>query len=356
MSQRKRPGLIQRGRVWHIAIYHGGKAIRRSLETEDRERAEQAYDKIRSEAWDEKHLKKEPERYWEEAALAYVERFNRLVEAKERKAGSFDRERFAWLNEKLKGRPLREITKKFLGKLLADMTPASQRHYSAIVNAVLAVAVEEELMAAAPSVTIGKNGTRSRWAKEDEAKLLLGNAGDLFDPILFSLATGLRQSNVLGLRWAWIKDRTVIVPEGEFKQGREHVQPLNRAAMSCIQRQLGKHEEFVFAFRGEPMQKLHGGRMRPAKAVQGAWERASSVLDDFHWHDMRHTWASWSLQAGVPEPIVETLGGWQSGKMVRRYAHASVEFLRPYAEMIDPLLGRLQHTSNTEGVVLEAVK
>jgi len=66
-----------------------------------------------------------------------------------------------------------------------------------------------------------------------------------------------------------------------------------------------------------------------------AWRRALSRagIADFRWHDLRHTWASWMVQAGCPLEVLQKLGGWQRMEMVLRYAHFGVEHLAGYAEL-----------------------
>lgn len=39
------------------------------------------------------------------------------------------------------------------------------------------------------------------------------------------------------------------------------------------------------------------------------------------WHDLRHTWASWHVQAGTPLAVLKELGGWASIEQVQVYAH-----------------------------------
>ena len=63
-----------------------------------------------------------------------------------------------------------------------------------------------------------------------------------------------------------------------------------------------------------------------------ALERAR--IENFRWHDLRHTWASWHVQKGTPLVALQELGGWESAQMVRRYAHLSAEHLAPYAERL----------------------
>lgn len=61
-------------------------------------------------------------------------------------------------------------------------------------------------------------------------------------------------------------------------------------------------------------------------------ERAG--IEDFRWHDLRHTWASWHVQNGTPLYVLPELWGWESPEMVRKYAHLSCEHLAPYAERL----------------------
>jgi hypothetical protein len=68
------------------------------------------------------------------------------------------------------------------------------------------------------------------------------------------------------------------------------------------------------------------------KAWRQALDRAG--IQDFRWHDLRHTWASWHVQNGTPLFAQQELGGWQSSEMARRYAHLSAEHLTPYADRL----------------------
>ncbi|HET7730767.1 MAG TPA: tyrosine-type recombinase/integrase, partial [Usitatibacter sp.] len=70
-----------------------------------------------------------------------------------------------------------------------------------------------------------------------------------------------------------------------------------------------------------------------------AWRQAlgRARIEDFRWHDLRHTWASWHVQNGTPLNVLQELGGWESPEMVRRYAHFSADHLAPYAERLAAL-------------------
>ena len=55
------------------------------------------------------------------------------------------------------------------------------------------------------------------------------------------------------------------------------------------------------------------------------------------WHDLRHTWASWHVQAGTPLHVLQELGGWECVEMVRKYAHLSSEHLVEYVDRLSGL-------------------
>jgi len=104
---------------------------------------------------------------------------------------------------------------------------------------------------------------------------------------------------------------------------------LSEAAQKILRTQLDRHDS-PWAFpnpAGRPYTRMYISRVfRLAARAAG--------LQDFHFHDLRHHGATVALNAGFPAPIVMTLGGWKTDRMMRRYAAVTDQTLRRAAEAI----------------------
>ena len=157
----------------------------------------------------------------------------------------------------------------------------------------------------------------------------------------FSVETGLRKSNVTGVQWSQVdlRRRCAWIHPDQAKGRKAIAVPLSAAAILVLREQIGKHPVNVFSYRGKPIKQLN------TKAWRRALRRAG--IEDFRWHDLRHTWASWHVQAGTPLHVLQELGGWESVEMVRRYAHLSSDHLAAY---VDRMSGSLKAVNRREGV------
>lgn len=73
------------------------------------------------------------------------------------------------------------------------------------------------------------------------------------------------------------------------------------------------------------------------QAVGSAWERSlrRAGIENFRFHDLRHTWASWHVMSDTSLQELMELGGWKSFEMVLRYAHLAPEHLSTAAKRIE---------------------
>lgn len=90
--------------------------------------------------------------------------------------------------------------------------------------------------------------------------------------------------------------------------------------------------------------------------AQYAWNAACrrAGIEDFRFHNLRHTWPSWLIQSGVPLSVVQKMGDWESIEMVLRYAHLAPNHLTEHAKQIDSIFGgdipNMSHSGNQKNV------
>jgi integrase len=324
MSIYKRKGAA----VWWIQLTTpDGRRIQQSARTTERKAAQELHDTIKAEFWRQKHLKHKPRRKWQEAVTHW------LTESAHKRSLEEDRKILRWLHPFLFDIFLDDIDREQVeairqAKLDGGASPLTANRTLALLRAILNRAVKDwEWLDKAPLVRMSRvEAKRIRWLSHDEAeRLLAALPPHLAEMVRFSLATGVRESNVTGLQWSQIDlpRRCAWIHADQAKGKRSFAVPLNEDALACIRRQIGKHAEFVFTYRGEPV----------TRANNHAWRNAlkRSGVEDFRWHDLRHTWASWHVQNGTPLHVLQELGGWSDFSMVQRYAHLSPAHLAEYA-------------------------
>jgi integrase len=179
------------------------------------------------------------------------------------------------------------------------------------------------------------------WLTPEEAGLLLSQArGTLFEMLLVTLRTGMRQGEVRGLQWDAINwgNRAVSVRHSwndrirvleAPKSNRERVIPLDSEVLELLaQRKLRSGFVFVDA-SGNPF-----GRERLNAHLTALCKNVG--LRRITWHILRHTFATHLMMRGVAVNTVQKLLGHASITTTMRYAHVPSSSLR---EAID-VLGR----------------
>ena len=322
--------LYKRENIWWIDIGHHGKRVQRSTRTSDKVAAQRLHDKVKLELWNTLHLDKKPERTWIEATMRW------LTESQHKRSLYDDKVHLRWLSPHLKNYTLNKITRDKIDTLAEikqreGCKPASINRMLALIRAILRKAEREwEWIDKAPIIRLQKeDNKRIRWITREEAIRLIQELPlHLADMAAFSLATGLRQANVTGLQWSdidLIKRHALIHPD-QAKGKKAIPVPLNEDAIAVLRKQIGKHHQFVFSYAGN----------RITQCSTRAWKKAlvRAGIENFRWHDLRHTWASWHIQSGTSLQELQQLGGWSSFEMVLRYAHLSSDHLLKAAERV----------------------
>ena len=157
---------------------------------------------------------------------------------------------------------------------------------------------------------------RVRMLSEDERKRLLAacresGCGALEPAVLLALCTGMRQGEIIGLRWPDVDLRRGRLVLDDTKNGDRRGVPLAGPALEVL-KELARHR------------RLDTDLVLPETgSLRHAWARAvkKSKLQDFRFHDLRHTAASYLAMAGCTPSEIAAVLGHKTLAMVKRYAH-----------------------------------
>lgn len=316
-----------------VKLHHCGKVIQESTGTANKVEAQEYHDRLKTSLWEQGRLGVKPRYSWQQAAGRWLE------ETAHKATHHQDIAKLKWLHPILGGLMLDEITLDVISRVkdarLKDVGRSTANRYLALVRAILKRSVDEwDWLDRAPKVKLFKEPQgRIRFITPEQVQTLLRELPvHQQDMVLFALHTGLRQSNVVKLEWPQVNLELghMWVGAAQSKNRKPISVPLNREALAVLQRQLGKHSTRVFTFAGKPIANAN------TRAWRAALKRAG--IEDFRWHDLRHTWASWHRMRGTPTHELQQLGGWKTGAMVERYAHLAPDHLANAAARLDSVL------------------
>lgn len=380
--------IFRRGEIWYASYsLPGGKRIKESLGTADKRQAQELHDKRKAELWRVDRLGDFPDVTFEEACLRWIE------EKSDKKSLDTDKGRMGFWLEQFEGVRLKDITEARIYSAVSRMhnrshleiwkakvaaarkkgnpdpdyvakpvTTSTKAKHLALMKAILRAAERDwKWLEKAPVIKIpAVRNKRVRWLEKDEAKRLIDECPEpLKSVVRFALATGLRRSNIINLEWQQIdmQRRVAWVNPEDSKSNRAIGVALNDTACKVLRDQIGNHHRFVFVHTkagrrpdGSVTPAVRKMRVDDGRAWKSACKRAG--IEDFRFHDLRHTWASWLIQSGVPLSVLQEMGGWESIEMVRRYAHLAPNHLTEHAKQIDSIFNddvpNMSHEGNLE--------
>lgn len=332
-------GLVKRGKYWCMRFTYQGRQVRRSTGTADRRLAEAILGKVRAQIIEGRFFEtlEEKTRTFDELMERY------LTEHAAKKSEPRHYQGYAKnLTAFFGGRTLAEITPKLIAeykalRYTAGLKPASINRELASLKKAFNLAVREwEWCRENPVSKVSmerENNKRDRWLSvEEEAPLLQGCAPWLHDLVMFALHTGMRMGEILELTWRGVdfSRRTVMVVRS--KNGERRTIPVNETVLSVLkQKSKVRSLRTDLVFCSHVFTPMESGHLR--RSFRLALGKAK--IEDFHFHDLRHTFATRLVQAGVDLYKVQRLLGHKSPIMTQRYAHHYPESLRDGVEMLD---------------------
>ena len=310
-------GLVKRGDTWWMSFMFEGRQVRRSTGTGDRRLAEAILGKIKYQIVEGRFLEKP-----KEENRTFFELMDRFSTEHAVKRLSYPRLLIHVRHLRLffGDSPLDQVTPKrivaYKNKRYGDgVKPATiNRELATLKKAFNLARREWEWCSDNPVTRVSmekENNARDRWLTRYEEARLLSTASEwLQDIVVFAVNTGLRTGEILALTWGAVdfSRRTLAVLRS--KNGERRTIPLNRTVLELLgKRMKARPFSTELVFWSETGTQLDGPNLRRAFRLIVK----KSGLDDFHFHDLQHTFATRMVQAGVDLYKVQRLLGHKWG-------------------------------------------
>ncbi|MCC5878249.1 MAG: tyrosine-type recombinase/integrase, partial [Candidatus Sumerlaeia bacterium] len=241
--------------------------------------------------------------------------------------------------------PIMDVTARDLKRLydeLAERTTVSTANrVLAAASGLLKHAVREGIIRKNPASAVRRRretGARLRFLDRDEVAAFAGALRK--EPRLYvraflelALLTGLRRSELLGLRWRDLDLAVRCVHLAETKAGGSRDVPISSAAAAVLAR-LPRGADSHYVFRGSRPDRPLSDPSKHCRRIYKAAGITGCTL-----HTLRHTFASHALAGGVALQEIAALLGHRSQRTTMIYAHIGSGAMRSAAEAVGEALG-----------------
>jgi len=340
-------GLYKRGQVWWMRFGHRGEK-RKSTRTTNPKLAQRIYDKVKG---------KIAEGQWFERLPGEDITFKGLMEKYMSEHSAPNKAPKTHLRDKsLNGHLVDYFGKMALTQITArdiadykvkrrdeGAAPETINNELILMGHAFSLAVKEwEWVRENPVRKVSKERADNpieRWLTVEEEKNLLAEAPIwLQDIIRFAINTGLRQGEILDLQWPQVDlDRKILLISKQKNRSRDTL-PLNETAWGILKdKERVRRKNTVHVFYNENGKPIDARNL--LRAFYSATKKAN--IAKLRFHDLRHTFATRLVQAGVDIYTVQKLGRWKTISMIMRYAHHHSESLRAGVEVLDRVNGRV---------------
>lgn len=216
--------------------------------------------------------------------------------------------------------------------------PVSIRRHVELLNRLFVKSVEWGWAAECPLKKVelpAEPAGRVRFLDREELSRLLSSCQAsrhpaLYPAVLLALSTGCRRGEMFQLTWERVDlgRGHVTLAAGTTKSRKARGVPLVGPVLHAL-REYGQVRR-LDSDRVFPATRGGAGAVDLRRAFQRALDQAK--ITDFHWHDLRHTAASYMIMNGAALSTVAKLLGHSTVEMTQRYSHLADEFLRAEVE------------------------
>lgn len=325
--------IYQRGKNWYIDFTFHGQRVREMIGPSPKT-AKNVIAKRRVEIAENKFLdvKKEPElvKFYD-----FAKEYLQWSKAN-KKASSYQRElsRMRKLSKEFETKDLREISalqiERYKTKRAAEIKPASVNRDIALLKHMYTMAIKWGKVEENPAkkVKILKGEVRRvRFLMPDELQRLLSNCADHLKPIVTVAAhTGMRKGELLGLKWGQVNFESGIISILDTKNSERADIPMNETVRELLGH-MKRNGSYVFY--NENGKTFWGLKRSFATAMK------KSEIEDFRFHDLRHTFASNLVMQGVDIMTIKELLRHKDLTMTLRYAHLAPNYRTRAVNVLD---------------------
>jgi integrase len=347
--------IYQRGDNWYIDFRFKGQRIRESIGP-SRKDAGRIIAKKKTEIIENRYLdiRKEPAPV---KFYAFAKEYLQWSKAN-KKPSTWRRDLYFMrlFDREFEGKNIQDITtwqiEKYKAKRGEKWKPGSVNRELALLKHVFSKAVEWKKIKENParSVKCLKGATkRIRYLMPDEIQTLLSNCEGLLRGLLkplvtVALHTGARKGELKGLQWPQVDFELGIISLLDTKNGERRDIPMNETVRAILE-EFDRKKEYIF-------HSSNGKRIDDTQ-IHLAFHEAlrRSGIEDFHFHDLRHTFASNLVMAGAELNDVRELLGHKNMTMTLRYAHLSPKHKTKVVNILDRVLSWSQNPPQARKVV-----
>jgi integrase len=330
-------GLSKRGKKWCIDYRYKGRRIREAV-SESKAVADAALKKRLTQIAEDRFLDKKKEQHikLEDFAKLYMQNYSRPNKL------SFSRDQIC-INHLLghfKGQYLTEINvfdvEDYKRIRLKKVKPPTVNHELKCLKAMLNKAMEWGIINEYPLSRIKLLKTENKRLRflelEEIERLVSACEGNIAAIVTLALHTGMRRGEILSLKWRDVDFNHRLITLLRTKNGEKREIHMNDIVYdTLLAHPRNKRSQYVFSYK-------NGKQIRD---IRGSFEQAlkRAGITDFRFHDLRHTFASHLVMAGIDLTTVQELMGHKSYLMTLRYAHLSPRHKKAavdrYCELMD---------------------
>jgi integrase len=227
----------------------------------------------------------------------------------------------------------RDDVQRYITNRSGDFSPGSIVKELNVLKHLFALALEWDLISINPAHGVKPPRVpagRVRYLQPTELRAVLVACPEWLRPIVvLAVSTGMRRSEILGLRWLDVDQPGNRIMLPQTKNGDGRIVYLNSLAQQAI---TAVHDTAAL-----PTDRLFNSSKMVPDYVSQVFASAcrNSKIEDFRFHDLRHTAASWMRMHGADIHTVAQILGHKDLRMAVRYQHLSPAFLSDAVKLLD---------------------